>query len=55
VGDAFELYDLERDPGELENIWGRPGTEEVASRLVRMMLEQMMRVANPGGWPHAVS
>jgi arylsulfatase A-like enzyme len=55
IGDKYELYDLEEDPGELENLYGRPGTEEVTSRMMRLLLEQTMRVANPGKWPDEIS
>jgi arylsulfatase A-like enzyme len=55
VGDTCELYDLENDPGELENLYGQPGREEVVSRMKGLLLEQMMRAANPGEWPDEVS
>ncbi|MHC4915816.1 MAG: sulfatase-like hydrolase/transferase [Planctomycetota bacterium] len=55
VNDTPELYDLEKDPGELENVYGRPGTEEVTARLTALLLEQMMRTANPGEWPDGVN
>ncbi len=55
VGDTYELYDLERDPGELDNIYGQPGTEEVTAELMRMLVEETMRVANPGKWPDSIS
>jgi len=55
VGDRYELYDLENDPGELENLYGRPGTEEVTAELTRRLLEQTMCVANPGRWPTQIS
>lgn len=29
----WELYDLEADPDELTNVYGRPGTEEITARL----------------------
>jgi arylsulfatase A-like enzyme len=31
--DQWELYDLEADPYELQNIYGRPGTEELTAAL----------------------
>ncbi len=31
--DAWELYDLENDPNEMNNIFGAPGTEEITKEL----------------------
>lgn len=48
VGDAWELYDLQADPGELHNLHGRDETAEVTARLTAALVERMMRYANPG-------
>ncbi len=32
--DAWELYDLERDPHELDNLYGRPGYAKLTARLM---------------------
>lgn len=32
--DQWELYDLQEDPDEMNNIYGKPGTEEVTSRMM---------------------
>ena len=29
----WELYDLQEDPGEMNNIYGQPGTEELTATL----------------------
>jgi hypothetical protein len=33
-GDKHELYDLENDPGEMQNLYGTPGTEEITENLL---------------------
>ena len=36
--DEWELFDLEADPMEMENIYGKPGTEEVTESLMRELV-----------------
>ena len=31
--DAWELYDLKRDPNQMNNIYGKPGTEKITRKL----------------------
>lgn len=31
--DSWELYDLKEDPDELNNIYGKPGTEKITKEL----------------------
>ena len=31
--DAWELYDLQEDPTEMNNLYGKPGTEEIIKQL----------------------
>jgi hypothetical protein len=31
--DGWELYDLEKDPNELNSLYGQPGYEKVTSKL----------------------
>jgi arylsulfatase A-like enzyme len=31
--EAFELYDLQNDPGEMNNLYGKPGFEEITAHL----------------------
>ena len=35
VDDKWELYDLETDPTEMNNIYGKPGTEKITDNLMR--------------------
>lgn len=35
--DYYELYDLQEDPNELNNIYGKPGTERITKRLMRLL------------------
>jgi arylsulfatase A-like enzyme len=55
VQDRYELYDLDADPYELENIYGTPGTEEITRDLERQLIEEMMIVNSPGEPPPGVS
>jgi len=40
--EEFELYDLQNDPQELENLYGKPGTESLVKQL-RQRLEELRR------------
>lgn len=35
--DYYELYDLQNDPNELQNIYGKPGTEKVTKQLKKRL------------------
>lgn len=37
--DAWELYDLKKDPTEMHNIYGQPGTEALTQRLMKRLLQ----------------
>ena len=37
--EEFELYDLQKDPQELTNLYGKPGTEEITKQLKARMEE----------------
>jgi arylsulfatase A-like enzyme len=37
--EEFELYDLQKDPGEKNNLHGRPGYEEIAKKLKARLVE----------------
>jgi uncharacterized sulfatase len=41
-GDAGELFDLETDPGERQNLWNDPAARELKFRLIRRMLNAQM-------------
>lgn len=36
---TWELYDLNKDPSELHNIYGKPGTEKVTRRLMKELIK----------------
>ena len=31
--DSWELFDLQEDPNEMNNLYGKPGTEEITKEL----------------------
>ena len=35
--DTWELFDIENDPTEMHNIYGKPGTEKTTKRLMKML------------------
>lgn len=37
--DSWELYDLQADPDEVNNIYGRPGTEKVTKELKSLLFK----------------
>lgn len=39
---TWELYDLEADPDEMDNLYGREGTEEITNELKTALLENMV-------------
>ncbi|NQU41558.1 MAG: sulfatase-like hydrolase/transferase [Lentisphaerae bacterium] len=49
--DQHELYNLREDPGECVNRYGDPGCGEIQQRLVREMLDEIMRSENTLPFP----
>lgn len=55
----YELYDLQADPDEMQNLYGRPGYEDVTRKLAAR-LEELRRelddryVWSPTKWPDSV-
>ncbi|MCH5234539.1 MAG: sulfatase [Muribaculaceae bacterium] len=45
--DAWELYDLQEDPHEMNNIYGKPGTEEITARMMKKLKEQQEKYDDP--------
>ena len=45
--DCWELYDLQTDPSEMNNIFGKPGTEEITKQLKQEMLKLQERYDDP--------
>ena len=55
VQDTSELYNVQKDPFETENLYGRSGLAEVEAELKDQMLEHMMTVSNPDAISSSVS
>ena len=45
--DCWELYDLKEDPREMNNIYGRKGTEELTDSLKKELLKLQEQYADP--------
>lgn len=45
--DRWELYDLEKDPTEMHNIFGQPGTEEVTARMMEKLRKAQVQYDDP--------
>jgi arylsulfatase A-like enzyme len=45
--DEWELYDLEADPTEMHNIYGKPGTEEITKRMMKKLKEAQEKYDDP--------
>ncbi len=45
--DVWELYDLQEDPAEMHNIYGRPGTEELTRQLKQRLKELQVQYKDP--------
>lgn len=45
--DVWELYDLQEDPTEMNNIYGKPGTEEITRQLMKRLKELQIEYKDP--------
>lgn len=45
--DCWELYDLKTDPMEMNNIFGKPGTEEITGQLKKELLKLQEQYDDP--------
>lgn len=45
--DTWELYDLQEDPHEMNNIYGKPGTEEITKRMLEQLKQQQEKYDDP--------
>ena len=50
-----ELYDLQNDPLENENLWDDPDYAEVKADMMRQLLDELVTTENVLPWPPAVS
>lgn len=49
--DWWELYDLQSDPGESVNLWGRPEAQATADALMREMIARMTEMQDTSPLP----
>lgn len=45
--DNWELYDLQEDPHEMNNIYGKPGTEEITKQMKEELKKQQEKYDDP--------
>jgi arylsulfatase A-like enzyme len=45
--DVWELYDLQNDPHQLHNIYGKPGTEKITKQLKKQLVKLQKQYADP--------
>ena len=45
--DHWELYDLQEDPREMNNLYGKPGTEEITARMKKKLKENQEKYDDP--------
>ena len=45
--DVWELYDLQEDPSEMNNIYGKPGTEEITKQMLHRLKELQEEYDDP--------
>lgn len=45
--DQWELYDLQVDPSEMNNLFGKPGMEKITTRMMQVLKEQQEKYDDP--------
>ena len=45
--DSWELYDLKKDPEQMHNIYGKPGTEKLTKDLKKQLLQLQVQYNDP--------
>jgi 5'(3')-deoxyribonucleotidase len=45
--DDGEIYDLEKDPNEFENLWNRPGEQDRKMRLLKWCFDTSVFTMDP--------
>jgi len=42
-----ELYDLEKDPGEVQNLWSSPAAKDVRQEMMEKLMGRMVETVDP--------
>jgi arylsulfatase A-like enzyme len=50
---AGELYDLEKDPGEFNNVWGDPHYRDTREMMLELLVARMIEASDPNPERHA--
>ena len=45
--DVWELYDLQNDPQEMNNLFGKPGTEEITAQMIEELKKLQEQYDDP--------
>ena len=45
--DSWELYDLQKDPAQMHNIYGQPGTEKLTGKLKKQLQNLQVKYDDP--------
>lgn len=53
--DQWELYDLEKDPTEMNNIFGKPGTGEITYRMMKKLRDAQEQYDDPVRFQYPIS
>ena len=45
--DVWELYDLKKDPGEMHNLFGKPGYDKITAKLKKELVKLQTQYDDP--------